>query len=1386
MRQVLHSYQLRLTNLSQGNRALRLLRLSSRRDLDLCQLSGLEGSTAEATLSKVLAGKDQSLLYQLDPRFAPVNQADRRLNQIYRTANLLFEETGSYDLLLGYPFVEGQFLDGTPARCPVLLFPVRLERNLQAKPRWTLRYRRDEPVVFNQTFFLAYEQFQQLRLDPAFWEEEIEPDRDWTTWLQRLYERIKHYQVEVNFNPRLFDQELQPFPDLNTAELSRFRPGVLTFRSHAVLGIFPQSDSALLGDYKQIAEQPDAYDLAPWLGENASPLDASPPSPAYIREEDRYFTTELDQTQEEALLAVKNGRSLVVHGPPGTGKSQVIVNLIADAMAHGRRVLLVSQKRAALDVVHHRLQGLGLGRFAVLVHDYRHDRAAIYAQIKQQIDDLDHFKAELKDLNLTQQNHEFKLLSRRLDQWHRKYEDLYQALTQPQPCGLSPHELYQLLPTGLSPWPLKDEARKLDQAGLAQASERLRALLDYRDLWAEDHPWAQRLSFKGYGVQEKQQLQRLLAHGSAGYTHLRAEYQALSAHLSSRLLEPELNRERIAALRAADRWLQDHQAREDIEALHRAETSGEKALAILAEWEQALRALDERRYLDDEHWQLYEALVRHEEAYRAGQGKALRWLKLDFWRARWFWQKLFKRQEVELDEASFAQLQREVAALRRMHQLYARQHEEPFFESFPLHGPQAAKWEWWQQRQAHATAYAEIRAVAFYRKIKPKFKQGRFEAQRWQQSLGWVDRLERFTDEWQALQEAWRAWLHPVQVERLTAGLSSEADEALGYLTQLQTALQADFEDLRELDRRWAELTPVERELLAKVQRALGPEEGADAVVAQVQQSVQYFWLEGAEQQHPVLSEVSGRGWPREQGSYQAAVATRRKQVTTMIRQQIKERIVGLIRYNRLKNPITYRQIYHQVSKKRRLWSVRKLVAETWRSGLAELTPCWMASPESAAAIFPMEKDFFDLVIFDEASQCRVERALPILLRGKQVVVAGDAQQLQPFDLYQVRYDDPEEAFVENERALEVESILDLAKVSLPPIRLAWHYRSRQDALISFSNHAFYQGRLQALPPAQPDHRYQPALEWVPVQGRWQDNQNRPEAARILDLVLRLVSQPEPPTLGIVTFNYRQQQLIGDLLDERLEYLARQGDPRYEYLQAALHRRDEEEWQGLFIKNIENVQGDERDVILFSVGYARDAEGRLAARFGLLNQAGGENRLNVAITRARRKIYVLCSFLPHELKVEQARHAGPRYLRDYLAYVKAVSEGELGVARSLLAGQPGSDLSQRSANAIAEALAVRLRAEGYKVEQHLGTTGYRLDLAVRQADPARGYALGIEVEGSYYFSGESSKEREVYRPRLWQQLGWPLYRVWARNWWRDPEREVQRIVAMLGRSMDRG
>lgn len=1361
MRQILHSYKLRLTNLSQANRSLRLGRLSKRRDIDLKEFGFIEEDSSEKILQKILEGKDITLLSRLNPRFEAANAIDRRLSQVYRSVETLEEESGSYDLFLGYPFVEGKFIDDTICRCPVLLFPVRLRRNLNGRPRWKLSYNKDEGIQFNKTFFLAYERYNQLRIKDDFWEEEVENGKDWTIWLRELYQKIKAYEIEVNFNPRLFDLEINRFQDMRKEQMAQFRKGVLTFRSHAVLGIFPQSDSALLGNYNQIEESLDDYPIGDLF---QPPILSSNEKLPYIKEENRFFVTDVDHSQEEAILKVKHGKSLVIHGPPGTGKSQVIVNILADALAHGKKILLVSQKRAALDVVYKRMAGLGLAQFAVLLHDYRHDRSEIFGQIRRQIESIDAYKKDLIDLNITKWEHDYKRLSRELDQLNREFEELYQVLQSHENLGISPHLLYLDCDEKAEKLPLKFFAEKTDRDGLLNFLGKVDTLMDYRELLDIKHPWTHRISFKNYQSKDRQRLQEALGKLPEEVGRVHEVYSQLSEFLGTRILDPALNHQRISKFELVDSWVKKSELLEDFEALQRQKVktgSISKRLKKLGEY---LEGFDSCEILDDGYWTLLGELLKHDKSYEKHCFRPMRGLSLDYQRAKWFFNRILKRFDEKITPEYYQKhLQPEVDHFRKLHNWFTENHENEFLGDFPLLSPLKDKKQWLTRKMRGLTCFLTLKSISFFPKIKPRFKQGEFDMARWEESMAKIKEFDAFNKHLFDLLGSWRIWLHPEQVAILEEGFQEPA-KVNGYYTSLIASFERDFEDLRDLDGVLEGFSSLEIETLELLKPSILEIEKEDLRKA-IKNSVYFYWIEKLENLHPILREVSSRSWPRKERDFSEKYFRKREKVTELILRRLKESLVDIIEYNRLKNPITFREILHQVSKKRRLWSVRKLIEKTWDKGLNLLVPCWMTSPESAAAIFPMKKDFFDLVIFDEASQCFVEKAIPVLLRGRQAVVAGDSKQLSPTDLYRVRHEDAgEDEYVEDEMALEVSSILDLVKNTFEESRLNWHYRSQDQALINFSNQAFYEGRLEVIPAAKPDPLNLPALNWISVDGKWRNNKNEEEATEVISLLKELIKREDRPSIGIVTFNFTQQELIRDFIDQELEQLGK-GDPKtYELFQQCLYKHQGEEFQGLFVKNIENVQGDERDIIIFSTGYGPNEQGRISSNFGLLNKVGGENRLNVAISRAKKKIFVVCSFNPSDLRVDNAINEGPRLFRDYLRYVKAVSEGREEDAVRLLNGQHKEDMTQDRPNPLADRIQLQFESQHLETRRNLGETRYKIDLAVRKAGQSH-FSLALECEGPNFFSGKSAKERHIYRKALLEGRGWEFRRVWARNHW---------------------
>lgn len=1390
MQHILHNYQLRLTNISQGNRALKLGKLSARRDLDWTDLGFLEEESPEILFQKVMAGKNVRLINKLDARFEPTNVVDKRLNQIFRTVESMFEETGTQDLYVGYPFVEGKFADGTIVRCPVLLFPVNLVRNLQSRPRWQLQVSEDAEIQFNPTFFLAYQQYQKSRIAPTFWEETLEYQENWQDFLLKLYEHLKKYEIEVNFNSDLYAQKLERFTDYLKETMEAFPLGKLIFRSQAVLGIFPQSDSALMQDYEVIKENELAFSVSSIFNPENKVETSS--NVTHIPEEKRFFVSEIDASQEEVLLKVKSGKSLVVHGPPGTGKSQVIVNMIADALMEGKKVLVVSQKRAALDVVFKRLSAFGLGRFAALVHDTQTDRSAIFHKIKQQIDDISLFQADIASFDRIKSNQEYDILSRQADNSHSLYENLYQALLKVRDCGLSVHELYQKCDIASPKYAIEKISSRVDVYSLRRMLDKYAQIWEYADFLSPDYPWHDRISFHLYQYEDKQQILAKIQKIPTQIAELHDLYATISPLLGKDILDSTVNAKRIENYQKADSIIQNEILKQGIAAIYKDELKADFIQKTFAEMEKAFHALEKCSIIEVLSWSSCLELLEKINIYIDNKNKVGRFLNIQYLKSVSFIKQVFKGKNIVWEDPNFDALVQETEYFRKVWALWTQTHHLAFFEDFPLDKFFKNADEWLEMKQKQFDAWAFIDSMKDFRSYRPSFSYGTFEVEKWNETKKVLRQFEGFQSILGEISSEWESYLHSNQI------ITLKKEIAIGnssFAQQLQESLIADFEELKILDTYFADFSDEERETWEVIENEKLKIENEGKIEneklkieneksnnsqfltfnSQLTNSFYFYWIQQAEQESPVLLEVSGRGWQRKQQDLATLLSEKRAKVPRFIVNSLKERICGSLEYNRLQNTVTFRDIAHQVSKKRRLWTMRKLVQETWDKGLNTLIPCWMASPESVSAMFPMQKDYFDLVIFDEASQCFVEKAIPVMLRGKQSIIAGDSKQLQPFDMYSVKYEEAE--FSDSDIALEAESALDLAKSNFEEAKLLWHYRSKEEELINFSNQAFYEGKLQVIPHASAETGYFPPLEWLAVAGKWETNRNVVEAERVIELILELIQRADSPSLGIVTFNYFQQELIKDLIDKKSEELAISNPSLYEKLQNTLQKTENEEYVGLFVKNIENVQGDERDIIIFSVGYAQNDKGKLVTNFGLLNLQGGENRLNVAITRAKHKIYVICSFNPAELAVENAKYDGPKLLKNYLQYVKAISEGKKEMAHQILQYQNASSPTLSVPNAMADYIEVKLREKGFFILRNFGDTRYKIDIAVKQNAEAKDFLLAIECEGSHYFSSQSAKERG---PILLQQRGWKSYRVWARNFWLNKEKEVEKILAILG------
>ncbi|MFW6298140.1 MAG: AAA domain-containing protein [Bacillota bacterium] len=468
---------------------------------------------------------------------------------------------------------------------------------------------------------------------------------------------------------------------------------------------------------------------------------------------------------------------------------------------------------------------------------------------------------------------------------------------------------------------------------------------------------------------------------------------------------------------------------------------------------------------------------------------------------------------------------------------------------------------------------------------------------------------------------------------------------------------------------------------------------------------------------------------------------------------------------------------------KRRIEQTRKLSVSKFidehQLELFSNIKVWMMTPEVVSEIVPLNFAMFDLVIFDEASQMFVEKAIPTIYRAKKVVIAGDTKQLRPSSLGQGRLAVDDDLLEEDEEldiTLDAQSLLDLARYKYTETILNYHYRSRYEELIGFSNYAFYDGKLIVSP--NQEHPKAPPIEYIVCEdGLWDRRQNLPEAKKVVEIIKRTIREKsEDETLGVITFNVQQRNLIEDLLDETLF-----SNSKYARLiEREMNRFEDGEDKSLFVKNIENVQGDERDIIIFSTAYAKNAEGKFLRQFGWLNNEGGQNRLNVAISRAKRKIYMVTSFYPESFHVEDLKSVGPKKLKEYLQYCKHISDKNPEGARQVLERLTDTSIASQgiTLNTLQEDVAKRLERDKLSYATNIGIGKYTIDFGI-EGDSANTYKLGILCDVLSENHADDVRDSYYHQEKYLRARGWRLYRVFAPNWYKDANKEMRAIRKIL-------
>ncbi|WP_306392571.1 DUF3320 domain-containing protein [Telluria beijingensis] len=536
---------------------------------------------------------------------------------------------------------------------------------------------------------------------------------------------------------------------------------------------------------------------------------------------------------------------------------------------------------------------------------------------------------------------------------------------------------------------------------------------------------------------------------------------------------------------------------------------------------------------------------------------------------------------------------------------------------------------------------------------------------------------------------------------------------------------------------------------------------GPNEVLRAFETNYSRWWLNRAVDNEPVIRGFVSAEHEKRIGDFRALD----KQFIDVTRAWVRASLcAGMPKADSVTRASEWGVLRHEIGKKKQHMPLRELM-QSIPTALAKLTPCLLMSPLSIAQYLAADASTFDVVVFDEASQIPVWDAIGAMARGRQVVMVGDPKQLPPTAFF----DRAESSSDDEDVETDLESILDECMgANLPTMNLAWHYRSRNESLIAFSNHRYYGGGLVTFPSPVTEDR---AVSFHHVAGVYEKGGariNKTEAkALVADIVARLKSPgftESRRTIGVVTFNTEQMNLIEDLLDEE-----RRKDPSLE------SHFSEVELEPLFVKNLESVQGDERDIIYFSITYGPDLAGAVSMNFGPMNRDGGERRLNVAITRARQELRIFSSLKAEQFDLSRTQAVGVRDLKHFLEFAE---RGPRALAEATKGSLGGFE------SPFEEAVAAALASKGWQVQTQIGASSFRVDLGVVHPDAPGTYLCGVECDGATYHRSATARDRDMLREQVLRGLGWEIVRIWSTDWWVDRAGTLEKVHAALERLLD--
>lgn len=1227
-------------------------------------------------------------------------ELQRAVKELYRAAKVSIEENGANSLYLSMGLLRWYETERSerPRYAPLVLLPAELVRKA-ANKGYGLRLRDEEPVMNVTLLEMLKQNFGIVvdGLDPL-------PSDEHGADVVRVFTAVRR------------------------AVMQQKRWDVI---ESAFVGIFSFSRFVMWNDIRNRMDDLEKNKVVRSLMDGKLSWEAAPMEPPReLDETGLLLPLPVDSSQLYAVKAAVAGETFVLHGPPGTGKSQTITGLIVNALARGKTVLFVAEKMAALSVVQERLRKLGLDPFCLELHSNkarkkdvleqlraaaeagRAQKTPIYAQKAEQAARL---RAELAEY------------PRRLHEKRVSGLSVYEMVNAYEPLADADDAGIRLEYSRTAAWTAADLERNESLLGRLAAAAR-----------AVGRPCGHPLRL----VTETEYSQRL-----------RSQLPALAEDYRARLDASE----RAARAFAARLGLGAPRLKKEYDQL--------RDIAVeLVRWRETPRRWaaenDAGTYLRGvlemaEHYRAAaeiggELLKEYRPAFFEQDGKALRgeWDEIE---RKWLLPRLLAESGFVRKLSSYAlaprgkedapgdldRLNAYRAELARAQQLLREY--GPGLESLDRGGD--TDWRRVDELARNAAQSAvRLDDLSGGTALRQRHAADP-ESQRAAAELLTI---------WQELETSRGALDELLRTENPPDG-----DDWLAAQKDLCAALLDNAEALRD----WILWNSLCEEAVAA---GLGPVVSAcrnglahDKVLPAYRKACLCNLIEDAVDGDPVLNRFSGAVFGEKVSQIKELIDELARLASAEACAVLAARVPDFTREASQNSELGILQ--RAIRSGGRNLSIRRLFGQL-PNLLPRLCPCMLMSPISAAQYLDPRREMFDLVVFDEASQLTTSKAVGALARGRDAVIVGDPKQMPPTSFFMTNLDDREE----DPEVADLTSILDdCLALGMPETHLLWHYRSRHESLIAFSNNRFYENKLYTFPSA--NDRVS-KVSFVKIDGtfdRGGSRTNRAEAEAVVAEVIRRAKDParRRESVGVVTFNVSQQNLVDDLFEE-----ARGQDPE-------LEKWYQESEEPLFIKKLENVQGDERDVILFSIGFGADREGRVSMNFGPVNQAGGWRRLNVAVSRSRAEMMVFSSLEPEQIDLTRTASEGVAALKAFLQYARS---GYL----PLKASAAGTG-ALREPDGVAAEICARLNERGYETARQVGHSKFRVDIGVVDPDQPGEYLLGILLDGGAYRDARMVREREISQIGVLSGLGWTIERLWTMDWWDNKKRELDRLLRRI-------